>query len=145
VAACDVADHIAGYVIVHDVSERAFQIERSGQWVKGKSLDSFCPVGPWLVTRDEIPDPQQLKMHLDVNGLRMQEGSTATMIFGASFLVQYVSQFMTLEPGDLISTGTPPGVGMGRRPPVFLDDGDIVDLGIAMLGTQRQRVRRLAK
>jgi len=139
----DVQDHIAGYTIVHDVSERAWQLERSGQWLKGKSLDTFCPVGPYLVTRDEVPDPQALRMFLDVNGTRMQNGSTATMVFHVAHLVSYISEFMTLEPGDLISTGTPPGVGMGRRPPLYLRDGDVVELSIEGLGIQRQRVRRL--
>lgn len=137
----DALDHVAGYVVVHDVSERAYQLERSGQWVKGKSLDTFCPVGPWLVTPDEIPDPQQLRLHLDVNGEPMQESSTASMIFDVRFLIQYASRFMTLEPGDLIATGTPAGVGLGRKPPVFLKDGDVVELGVERLGSQRQRVR----
>lgn len=136
-------EHIAGYVIVHDVSERSYQLEHSGQWTKGKSLDTFCPVGPWLVTREEIPDPQQLHMHLDVNGRRMQAGSTASMIFGVAALVEYVSRFMTLEPGDLIATGTPAGVGLGRKPPRFLADGDLVELAIERLGSQRQQVRVL--
>lgn len=134
---------IAGYCVVHDVSERAYQLERSGQWLKGKSLDTFCPVGPYLATPDEIGDPQALPMHLLVNGERMQDGSTSSMVFGVAFLIHYISQFMTLEPGDLISTGTPWGVGMGRRPPVYLKDGDIVELGIETLGVQRQHVRRL--
>jgi 2,4-didehydro-3-deoxy-L-rhamnonate hydrolase len=136
-------EHIAGYVVVHDVSERAHQLEHAGQWTKGKSFDTFCPVGPWLVTREEIPDPQQLRMHLDVNGRRMQAGSTASMIFGVEVLVEYISRFMTLEPGDLIATGTPAGVGLGKKPPLFLKDGDLVELGIERLGSQRQWVRVL--
>jgi 2-keto-4-pentenoate hydratase/2-oxohepta-3-ene-1,7-dioic acid hydratase in catechol pathway len=134
-------DHIAGYCIVNDVSERSFQIERSGQWTKGKSADTFGPIGPWLVTRDEVPDPQDLGMWLDVDGQRFQSGSTRTMVFGAAFLVSYVSQFMSLQPGDVIATGTPPGVGMGRKPPVFLRAGNRVRLGIDGLGEQEQLVR----
>jgi len=131
---------IAGYCISNDVSERAFQLERGGQWTKGKSCDTFNPLGPWLVTADEIPAPQALAMSLLVNGVRMQNGSTATMVFGVSVIVHYVSQFMTLEPGDLISTGTPPGVGMGRKPTaVYLRAGDVMELSISQLGTQRQR------
>ena len=120
----DASDHIAGYTICNDVSERHFQIERSGQWVKGKSADTFCPLGPWLVTADEIADPQQLELWLDINGERMQTGSTRTMVFGAHFLVSYISQFMTLQPGDVIPTGTPPGVGMGKKPQRWLKPGD---------------------
>lgn len=130
--------HVAGYCVVNDVSERAFQTERSGQWTKGKSCDSFGPIGPWLVTRDEVPDPQALGMWLDVNSARMQNGSTRTMVYGVAFLVSYLSQFFTLHPGDLISTGTPPGVGMGLKPPRFLKAGDVVELGINGLGQQRQ-------
>ncbi len=141
VSEADALDHVAGYTVVHDVSERAFQLEGTGQWLKGKSLDSFCPVGPWLVTRDEAGDPQDLSMFLDVNGKRMQDGSTRTMVFGAAFLVSYISRFMTLEPGDIIATGTPPGVGMGQRPPVYLKPGDRVSLGIQGLGVQHQTVR----
>jgi 2-keto-4-pentenoate hydratase/2-oxohepta-3-ene-1,7-dioic acid hydratase in catechol pathway len=141
VSEADALDHVAGYAVVHDVSERAFQLEGTGQWLKGKSLDSFCPVGPWLVTRDEAGDPQDLSMFLDVNGKRMQDGSTRTMVFGAAFLVSYISRFMTLEPGDIIATGTPPGVGMGQRPPVYLKPGDRVSLGIQGLGVQQQTVR----
>ncbi|AWU97677.1 fumarylacetoacetate hydrolase family protein [Azospirillum ramasamyi] len=133
-------DHVAGYCIVNDVSERAFQIERQGQWTKGKSCDSFGPTGPWLVTRDEIEDPQKLKMWLEVNGHRYQDGSSATMVYGVRYLVSYLSRFMSLQPGDIISTGTPPGVGMGRKPQVFLKAGDVVELGIEGLGTQRQTV-----
>jgi 2-keto-4-pentenoate hydratase/2-oxohepta-3-ene-1,7-dioic acid hydratase in catechol pathway len=141
VSEADALNHVAGYAVVHDVSERAFQLEGTGQWLKGKSLDSFCPVGPWLVTRDEAGDPQDLSMFLDVNGKRMQDGSTRTMVFGAAFLVSYISRFMTLEPGDIIATGTPPGVGMGQRPPVYLKPGDRVSLGIQGLGAQQQTVR----
>jgi 2-keto-4-pentenoate hydratase/2-oxohepta-3-ene-1,7-dioic acid hydratase in catechol pathway len=137
----DASDHIAGYTICNDVSERQFQIERSGQWVKGKSADTFCPLGPWLVTADEIADPQQLDLWLDVSGERMQTGSTRTMVFGAHFLVSYVSQFMTLQPGDIIPTGTPPGVGMGKNPQRWLKPGDEMRLGISGLGEQCQRVK----
>lgn len=134
----DAIDHVAGYCISHDVSERAFQLERGGQWVKGKSCDTFNPLGPWLVTPDEIDDVQDLEMTLDVNGEPMQRGSTKTMIFGVAYLVHYLSQFMTLEPGDVISTGTPPGVGMGMKPPKFLKAGDVVELSIQGLGSQKQ-------
>ena len=133
-------NHIAGYCIVNDVSERAFQAERSGQWTKGKSCDTFGPTGPWLVTRDEVPDPQNLKMTLDVNGKRYQDGSTKTMIFGVAHIVHYLSQFFTLHPGDVISTGTPPGVGLGVKPnPVFLKAGDEMHLAIDGLGEQHQK------
>ena len=132
-------DHIAGYCVVNDLSERAFQIERSGQWVKGKSCDTFGPIGPYLVTKDEVTDPQNLKMWLDVNGKRMQDGSTSTMVYGVNFLVSYLSQFMSLQPGDIISTGTPPGVGMGMKPQVFLKPGDVMRLGIEGLGEQKQK------
>ena len=132
-------DHIAGYCVVNDLSERAFQIERSGQWVKGKSCDTFGPIGPYLVTKDEIADPQNLKMWLDVNGKRMQDGSTSTMVYRVNFLVSYLSQFMSLQPGDIISTGTPPGVGMGMKPQVFLKPGDVMRLGIEGLGEQKQK------
>ncbi len=132
--------HIAGFVLVNDVSERAFQLERGGQWVKGKSCETFNPCGPWLLTRDEIGDVQDLGMWLDVNGVRRQTGSTRTMIFDVRYLVWYLSQFMVLEPGDLIDTGTPPGVGMGLTPPTFLRAGDVMALGIDHLGTQRQRL-----
>lgn len=134
-------DHVAGYCIVNDVSERAFQIERGGTWDKGKGCDTFGPMGPWLVTADEIPDPQALDMWLDVDGVRRQTGSTRTMIFGVAHVVSYVSRFMSLQPGDVISTGTPPGVGMGHRPPVYLRPGQEMHLGIAGLGEQRQRAR----
>jgi len=133
-------DHVAGYCIVNDVSERAFQIERQGQWTKGKSCDSFGPTGPWMVTRDEIEEPQKLKMWLEVNGHRYQDGSSATMVYGVRYLVSYLSRFMSLQPGDIVSTGTPPGVGMGQKPQVFLKAGDVVELGIEGLGTQRQTV-----
>ena len=133
-------EHVAGYCIVNDVSERSFQAERSGQWTKGKSCDTFGPTGPWMVTRDEIPNPQNLKMTLDVNGKRYQDGSTSTMIFGVKFLVHYLSQFFTLYPGDVISTGTPPGVGLGVKPnPVFLKPGDEMRLSIEGLGEQHQK------
>jgi 2-keto-4-pentenoate hydratase/2-oxohepta-3-ene-1,7-dioic acid hydratase in catechol pathway len=131
-------DHVAGYCVINDVSERAFQTERSGQWTKGKSCDTFGPIGPWLVTKDEVPDPQKLDMWLKVNGKTMQDGSTGTMVYGVAFLVSYLSQFMSLHPGDIISTGTPPGVGMGQKPPQYLRSGDVVELGIAGLGDQRQ-------
>jgi 2-keto-4-pentenoate hydratase/2-oxohepta-3-ene-1,7-dioic acid hydratase in catechol pathway len=131
-------DYVAGYAVSDDVSERAFQTERSGQWTKGKSCDTFGPIGPWLVTTDEIPDPQNLKMWLKVNGQQMQNGSSSTMVYGVKYLVSYLSQFMSLHPGDVISTGTPPGVGMGLKPPRFLRDGDVVELGIEGLGTQKQ-------
>jgi 2-keto-4-pentenoate hydratase/2-oxohepta-3-ene-1,7-dioic acid hydratase in catechol pathway len=130
--------HVAGYCVVNDVSERAFQIERGGQWDKGKGHDTFGPLGPWLVTTDEVPDPQDLHMWLDVDGKRYQDGSTRTMIFGVAHLVSYISQFMSLQPGDVISTGTPPGVGLGQKPPVYLKPGQTMRLGIAGLGEQRQ-------
>lgn len=133
-------DAIAGYVLCNDVSERAFQIERGGQWSKGKSAETFNPAGPWLATPDEIGDVLDLGMWLDVNGVRRQNGSTATMVFDPYFVVHYLSQFMVLEPGDLINTGTPPGVGMGFRPPVYLQPGDVMELGIDSLGVQRQQV-----
>jgi 2,4-didehydro-3-deoxy-L-rhamnonate hydrolase len=131
---------IAGYVLVNDVSERAFQMERGGQWVKGKSAETFNPCGPYLVTPDEVPDVLDLRMWLDVNGVRRQDGSTATMLFSPTYIVWYLSQFMVLEPGDLIDTGTPPGVGMGFNPPIWLRPGDVMELGIDGLGTQRQEV-----
>ena len=134
-------DHVAGYVLINDVSERAFQMERGGTWDKGKGCDTFGPVGPWLVTSDEVGDPQDLDMWLDINGQRMQTGNSRTMIFGVAEIVSYLSQFMTLEPGDLITTGTPPGVGLGQKPePVYLKPGDVMTLGIQKLGQQRQRV-----
>ncbi|SSW72024.1 fumarylacetoacetate hydrolase family protein [Achromobacter agilis] len=141
VSEADAMKHVAGYCVVNDVSEREYQIERGGTWDKGKGCDTFGPVGPWLATADEIADPQALDMWLDVNGKRYQNGSTRTMVFGVAQLVSYVSRFMTLYPGDLISTGTPPGVGMGQKPaPVYLNAGDEMRLGIAGLGEQRQRV-----
>ena len=130
--------HVAGYCVVNDVSERAFQAERQGQWTKGKSCDAFGPTGPWLVTRDEIADPQNLRLWLKVNGETRQDGSTATMVYGVALLVSYLSQFMSLMPGDVLSTGTPPGVGMGMKPPVYLRPGDVMDLGVEGLGVQRQ-------
>jgi 2,4-diketo-3-deoxy-L-fuconate hydrolase len=134
-------DHVAGYTIINDVSERNFQLERGPQWTKGKSADTFCPIGPWLVTTDEIPNPQTLDMWLDVNGERMQVGNTRTMIFGVAKIVSYCSQFMTLLPGDIIATGTPPGVGMGMKPePRWLKPGDVMQLYIQGLGEQRQKV-----
>ncbi|MEX3105761.1 ureidoglycolate lyase [Streptomyces sp. V2] len=136
----DARDAIAGYVVVNDVSERAFQLERGGQWAKGKSAETFNPAGPWLATADEIEDVLALDMWLDVNGQRRQTGNTKTMIFDPYVIVHYLSQFLTLEPGDLINTGTPPGVGMGLTPPVYLKPGDTVELGITGLGTQRQHV-----
>jgi 2-keto-4-pentenoate hydratase/2-oxohepta-3-ene-1,7-dioic acid hydratase in catechol pathway len=131
-------EYVAGYAVVNDVSEREYQIERGGQWDKGKGCDTFAPIGPWLVTRDEIADPQNLDMWLEVNGHRYQNGSTRTMVFGVATLVSYISQFMTLQPGDVISTGTPPGVGLGQKPPVYLKAGDVMRLSIAGLGEQRQ-------
>ncbi len=135
-------DHVAGYCIVNDVSERQFQTRLSGQWTKGKSCDTFGPTGPWLVTRDEVPDPQSLTMRLDVNGTRRQTGSTATMIFTVAEIIAHLSQLFTLHPGDIISTGTPPGVGMGMKPPLFLKPGDVMELEIDRLGRQRQVVRQ---
>lgn len=137
----DALDYVAGYCVVHDVSERAFQLEGTGQWVKGKSADTFGPIGPWLVTRDEVADPQDLTMWLDVNGDGKQRGSTSTMVFGIAHLVSYLSQYMSLQPGDVISTGTPPGVGLSMTPQQFLRAGDVVTLGIGGLGEQRQVCR----
>lgn len=134
----DAMGHVAGYCVVHDVSERAFQLESTGQWVKGKSADTFGPIGPWLVTRDEVEDPQSLFMWLDVNGEPMQRGSTSTMVFGVAHLVSYLSRYMSLQPGDIISTGTPPGVGLSMTSQKFLRSGDVVTLGIEGLGAQRQ-------
>ena len=134
----DAMEHVVGYCLINDVSEREFQAERGGQWTKGKSADSFGPIGPWLVTRDEIADPQNLKMWLSVDGTMRQNGSTRTMIFGVAFLVHYISQFMSLQPGDIISTGTPPGVGLGMKPPLFLHAGQTIRLGIEGLGEQTQ-------
>jgi 2-keto-4-pentenoate hydratase/2-oxohepta-3-ene-1,7-dioic acid hydratase in catechol pathway len=141
VSETDALDYVAGYCTVHDVSERAFQIERSGQWTKGKSCDTFGPIGPWLVTKDEVADPKNLGLWLKVNGETVQNGTTKTMVYGAAFLVSYLSQFMSLHPGDIISTGTPPGVGMGMKPPRYLKPGDVVELGIEGLGSQKQTTR----
>lgn len=132
-------EHVAGYCIVNDVSEREFQTKRSGQWTKGKSHDTFGPLGPWLVTKDEVPDPHDLAMWLEVDGKRYQDGSTRTMVYKVPFLVSYLSQFMSLQPGDVISTGTPPGVGMGQKPPVYLKPGQTIRLGVQGLGEQTQR------
>ncbi|MCH9673132.1 MAG: fumarylacetoacetate hydrolase family protein [Gammaproteobacteria bacterium] len=138
VSEANALDHVAGFCVVNDVSERNYQLERGGQWVKGKSCDTFAPIGPWMVTRDEVADPQALDMWLDVNGKRFQNGNTATMIFGVKTLVSYISRFITLDPGDVIPTGTPPGVGSGQKPQVFLKAGDVMTLGISGLGEQRQ-------
>ena len=132
-------DHVAGYCVVNDISKRAFQIERAGQWVKGKSADTFGPIGPWMVTRDEVADPQDLGLWLSVDGQKYQDGTTRTMVFGVAHLVHYISQFMSLQPGDIIATGTPPGVGMGQTPQTFLRAGQVMELGIEGLGQQRQR------
>lgn len=134
----DALSHVAGYCVINDVSEREFQIERGGQWDKGKGCDTFGPMGPWLVTADEVKDPQDLHMWLEVDGKRFQDGSTRTMIFGVAHLVSYISQFMSLQPGDVISTGTPPGVGLGQKPPLYLTPGQTMRLGIQGLGEQRQ-------
>jgi 2-keto-4-pentenoate hydratase/2-oxohepta-3-ene-1,7-dioic acid hydratase in catechol pathway len=136
----DALNYVAGYCVCNDVSERAYQLEGTGQWMKGKGCATFGPLGPWLTTRDEIPDPQKLGMWLDVNGERMQDGSSSTMIFGVKTLVSYISHYMVLEPGDVITTGTPPGVGMGKKPARFLKAGDTISLGIEGLGQQAQRV-----
>ena len=138
VSEADALDYVAGYCVSNDVSERAFQTERAGQWTKGKSCDTFGPIGPWLVTKDEITDPQNLGMWLKVNGQTMQDGSSKTMVYGVAHVVSYLSQFMSLHPGDVISTGTPPGVGMGLKPPRYLKAGDVVELGIEGLGSQKQ-------
>ncbi|OYU18792.1 MAG: 2-hydroxyhepta-2,4-diene-1,7-dioate isomerase [Rhodobacteraceae bacterium PARR1] len=140
VSHADALNHVAGFAVANDVSERAFQTERAGQWTKGKSCDNFGQLGPWLVTRDEVADPQDLSMWLTVNGVKVQNGSTKTMVYGVAHVVSYLSQFMTLHPGDVISTGTPPGVGMGMKPPRYLKAGDVVELGISGLGQQRQDV-----
>ena len=132
-------EHVAGYMVINDLSEREFQLERGGQWVKGKSCDTFGPIGPWLVTRDEVPDPQALHLWLEVDGKRFQDGNTRTMAFGVAYLVSYISQFMSLQSGDVISTGTPPGVGLGQKPPLYLHAGQVMRLGIDGLGEQRQR------
>ena len=141
VAEAEALAHVAGYFTANDVSERQWQNERGGMWDKGKSHDTFAPVGPWLVTRDEVPDPQNLKLWLEVDGVMRQNGSTRTMVFGVATLVSYISHFMTLEPGDLILTGTPPGVGLGMKPPTFLKDGQTIRLGVEGMGEQRTRVR----
>ena len=140
VTEADAMDYVAGYAVTNDVSERAFQLERLGQWTKGKSCDNYGQIGPWLVTRDEIKDPQDMTMWLTVNGKTMQNGSTKTMVYGVAHIVSYLSQFMSLQPGDVISTGTPPGVGMGKNPQQYLRPGDVVELGITGLGQQRQEV-----
>ena len=140
VSEADSLAHIAGYCVVHDISERAYQLEGTGQWVKGKSADTFGPIGPWLVTTDEVPDPGNLRLWLDLDGTRRQDGSTKTLIFGVQYLVSYISRFMSLQPGDVITTGTPPGVGHGQKPPVYLRAGNEVRLGVEGLGEQRQRV-----
>ncbi len=136
----DALRHVAGYCVVNDVSEREYQLERGGQWDKGKGCDTFGPIGPWLVTRDEVPDPQGLALWLELNGRRMQDGNTRTMVFGVAHIVSYLSRFMSLQPGDVISTGTPPGVGLGQKPPLYLRAGDVMRLGIGGLGEQTQRV-----
>lgn len=136
----DALSHVAGYCVVNDLSERAFQLEGTGQWVKGKSADTFGPIGPWLVTADEVPDAQNLHLWLEVDGHRYQSGSTGTMVFGVAHLVSYLSRFMSLQPGDIISTGTPPGVGLGQKPPVYLRAGNVMTLGVEGLGQQRQLV-----
>ncbi|WP_170470105.1 fumarylacetoacetate hydrolase family protein [Ruegeria arenilitoris] len=140
VSEAEAMDHVAGYCVINDLSERDFQLHRSGQWVKGKSADTFGPIGPWLVTKDEVPDPQNLPMYLEVNGHRYQDGSTKTMHFGVATVISHLSQFMSLQPGDVISTGTPPGVGMGQEPQTYLKPGDTIELGIEGLGVQRQDV-----
>ena len=136
----DALNHVAGYCTINDISERAYQLERGGTWDKGKGCDTFGPLGPWLVTRDEVPNPQKLGLWLEVNGQRVQNGNTKTMVFGVAKIVSYLSQFMTLMPGDVITTGTPPGVGMGMKPPLFLKPGDIMTLGVEGLGEQQQTV-----
>lgn len=140
VSEAEALKHVAGYCVVNDLSERAWQLERGGQWVKGKSADTFGPIGPWLVTADEVPDPGSLGLWLEVDGHRYQNGSTSTLVFGVPYLVSYLSQFMSLQPGDIISTGTPPGVGLGQKPPVYLRAGNEMRLGVEGLGEQRQRV-----
>lgn len=141
ISEAEALDHVAGYCVINDLSERDFQIKHEGQWTKGKSADTFGPIGPWLVTRDEVPDPQNLSLYLDVNGKRMQSGSTNTMVFSVAHVVSYLSRFMSLQPGDVISTGTPPGVGMGMKPkPIYLKPGDQMELGVDGLGVQRQKV-----
>ncbi|WP_272546206.1 ureidoglycolate lyase [Burkholderia cepacia] len=139
IAEADALSHVAGYCVVNDVSEREFQLERGGTWDKGKGNDTFGPLGPWLVTADEVPDPHALRLWLDVDGHRYQSGTTATMVFRVPHLISYLSRFMSLQPGDVISTGTPPGVGLGQKPPVYLRAGQVITLGIDGLGEQRQR------
>ncbi|WP_036140494.1 fumarylacetoacetate hydrolase family protein [Luteibacter sp. 9135] len=136
----DALHHVAGYAVINDLSEREFQLEHGGQWVKGKSCDTFGPIGPWLVTRDEVADPQNLSLWLEVNGHRYQHGNTRTMVYGVAYLVSYISRYMTLMPGDVISTGTPAGVGLGLKPPTYLKPGDVIELSIEGLGRQRQDV-----
>lgn len=136
----DALSHVAGYCVINDLSERAYQLEGTGQWVKGKSADTFGPIGPWLVTADEVPDWNDLDLWLEVDGRRYQHGSTGTLVFGVPHLIAYLSRFMSLQPGDVISTGTPPGVGLGQKPPVYLRAGNVVRLGVQRLGEQRQRV-----
>jgi 2-keto-4-pentenoate hydratase/2-oxohepta-3-ene-1,7-dioic acid hydratase in catechol pathway len=140
VSESEALNHVAGYCVVNDLSERTFQLEGTGQWVKGKSADTFGPIGPWLVTRDEVPDPQNLRMWLKINGHQYQNGNTKTMIFSVAHIVAYLSRFMSLQPGDIISTGTPPGVGMGQKPPKYLQSGDKIELGVQGLGEQAQSV-----
>jgi 2-keto-4-pentenoate hydratase/2-oxohepta-3-ene-1,7-dioic acid hydratase in catechol pathway len=140
VSEAEALSHVAGYCVVNDLSERAFQLEGTGQWVKGKSADTFGPIGPWLVTADEVPDPQQLELWLEIDGRTYQRGTTGKMIFGVAFLVSYISRFMSLQPGDIISTGTPPGIGMGQKPPMYLQPGHRIRLGINGLGEQNQLV-----
>jgi 2,4-diketo-3-deoxy-L-fuconate hydrolase len=140
VSEADALSHVFGYLVCNDVSERFWQLEGTGQWIKGKSAETFGPLGPWLVTADEIGDPQDLDMWLDLNGQRMQTGNTSTMVFSVAELISFISHRMVLEPGDLVTTGTPPGVGQGKKPPVFLKAGDVMELGVAKLGKQRQRV-----
>jgi 2-keto-4-pentenoate hydratase/2-oxohepta-3-ene-1,7-dioic acid hydratase in catechol pathway len=140
VSEADAMSHVAGFCVVNDLSERAFQLEGTGQWVKGKSADTFGPIGPWLVTADEVPDCQNLGLWLEVDGHRYQDGTTKTMVFGVQYLVSYLSRFMSLQPGDVISTGTPPGVGHGKKPPVYLKSGNVMRLGVEGLGEQKQRV-----
>lgn len=139
VTEADALSYVAGYCVVNDLSERAYQLESTGQWVKGKSADTFGPIGPWLVTTDEIPDPQTLKLWLEVDGHRFQDGTTATMVFNVAQLVSYISNYMSLQPGDIISTGTPPGVGLGQKPPRYLKAGEVMTLGVEGLGVQRQK------
>ena len=136
----DALSHVAGYCVINDLSERAFQLEGTGQWVKGKSADTYGPIGPWLVTSDEVPDPQNLRLWLEIDGKRYQDGSTSTMVFDVAYLISYVSRFMSLQPGDVISTGTPPGVGLGQKPPTYLRPGHRIRLGIDGLGEQTQTV-----